>query len=271
MRIRIIVPVIVALTLLVPGLSQAASPDDVLAALQARLEPLVAHTPVTATLDINETHHNGSGDKATTRNGHITLQLRSDDKGLTVQVPATEFERTAAASKASTTDADVDTTSSGMLKSYSLSTGQAMLDFAPVLKQILAVAKPTGQKPVVRNGKPAHLLSFDMPMSPGAKKDSDLKDFSSTVELWLDAEGTPLEVRSQIHNKYRKFLINFSMYSKQSCKLEVMGDRLICLTRHEESGGSGMGESGKSATDSKLTAIHGVSNSSGSQQAAGPG
>lgn len=265
MRIRTLAPIILALTLLVPGLSQATSSDGVLAALHTRIESMVADTPVTATLDIQEMHRNGNGDKTKTRNGHITLQLRSDDNGLTVHVPAAQFERATAASKASATDANADTTSSGMLKNYSLSTSQAMLDFAPLLKQILATVTPTGHKDVTRNGKPAQLLSFDMPMSPSAKKDGDLKDFSGTVELWLDAEGTPLEVRSQTQNKYRKFLISFSTYSKQSCQLEVMGDRLICRTRHEESGGAGMGESGKSVTDSKLTAIHHVSGNQSSE------
>lgn len=255
MQIRPLFVMLFALLILAPPLASAAPVDATLTALKEKLDSYAPVKPVAATFDIRQTSTNKDGDDATTRRGHVRTTLHSSHDELVVRVPASEFDRASAARKASVKDAKADTTSAGILDEFSLTTARTMLDFAPTLRRVLAAAKLTGKKDVTRNGQPAKLLLFDLPKSASAKKDDDLKDFSSTLKLWLDANGVPLALQSTTHSKYRKFLISFSTNSQRSCDLVLMGKRLICRKRHEESGGAGMGQSGKTTTESTLSEI----------------
>lgn len=256
MRIHSVPCSVVALVLLVSSAATATPANDGLATLHTRLSAYVADAPIAATLRISETSTNNDGGKARTRSGHITMQLRSDKSGVTVKVPKAEFDRADDETKPGIKDLDATTSSSGLLGAFSLSTARAMLDFAPALQRMLATSELTAHESVTRNGKPAQLLVFDVPMTASAKKDDDLKDFSSILKVWLGTDGSPLAITQESHSKYRKFLINFSTYSQRSWELAVIGTRLICTKRHEESGGAGMGQSGKSVTETVLGEVH---------------
>ena len=245
----------VALVLLQPALAASADAGDAIAGLTAKLDSFKADAPFSGTLAIRQSSTDGKGDDATTTRGHVAVRLRDNSDGLAVVVPADELARIRAEKQTAADTPGGDTGSAAILDSFSLQTAQAMVDFAPVLKKALASATLRSQKQTTRDGKPAQLLVFDVPLSDKAREKNDIDEYSSTLQLWLGDDDVPLALDVHTRVKVSKFLISFRTYTKRSCRLQLVGTRLICSQRHMEQGGAGMGQSGKSVSDSSLTPV----------------
>jgi hypothetical protein len=107
----------------------------------------------------------------------------------------------------------------------------------------------------VHDGKPAHLLVFDVPLPESAGKEMTVKHYSGQIKVWLGADGAPLAVRNTMQLKGRKWLISVEFGNTTDYATSVIGTRLVVLSRRDEETHSIFGKAGSSVTDALLTPV----------------
>ena len=130
---------------------------------------------------------------------------------------------------------------------------QPMVDFAPVLLRQLDGATLARQSDELHDGKPTHLLVFDVPLPASASKQMTIKHYTGQIMVWLGADGVPVAVRNGMQVKGRKMLISIEFGNTTDYRLGVIGTRLVVLSRHNAETHSVFGKAGSSITDAVLT------------------
>ena len=119
-----------------------------------------------------------------------------------------------------------------------------MVSAAPGLARAVDEAQFKGEKAEAWQGRPARRLSFSVPMSHLSKEQRKyVKDFDSTLDIWIAADGTPLASARRDAVAGRAFVvISFDAKDEESCTYAVSGDRLLTLRRESHNVSSGAGE-----------------------------
>jgi len=227
---------------------------DPLADLRAALQRPAAETPVRARIEVRVTQTQ-SGDGATRQTvKDATITAEEGPQGLRLGWPAQALAdaRKAARQRAANPDAKVQ---DGGLAELDAETAADLLSYAELLLLLLDGATLVEEKNDVRQGRPARLVVFH----PAARMDADdrkmLKSREDTVRLWLDPDGTPLELDRTVELKFSKFFITFSVTNKEARTFARAGNRLIVAAETTEGGGSGLGQSGGQKRQVKVTLL----------------
>ncbi|CAM5248746.1 hypothetical protein [Rhodanobacter lindaniclasticus] len=245
MTSRVILAALLA-ALALPALARADAVSDLRAAL-GKLQPT---QPLAASLRVSTTVHKDDGK---TDRAQLQVGVRSGSDGLGLRFSPELLQRAAAEAAVNAKDKDAPTPIQDLLGQLSPVNVQPMVDYAPVLLRQLDGATLASQRDDTREGKPAHVLVFDVPLPPSANKEMSVKKYTGQLSVWLGSDGVPLAVRNVMAIKGRKLLISIEFGSTTEYALRQVGTRLLAVSRHTEETHSVFGHDGSSVTEAVLT------------------
>ena len=220
---------------------------DGLSDLRASLARLQAQTPLKATLDVKITLRQGDGADATEKQGQASVALEDGSRGLQVLYAKDTLVRMDAESRQLARDPKARTPTVMALAKIDSGEIVPMTSATGSLLRGLEENVFKAEKADSWNGKPARLLTFSVPIDklpPDQRK--YVKQFESTVSIWIGADGTPLASETHTSVKGRAFVVvSFEAIDDRSNTYAVVGDRLLTLRSETHSSSSGAGEHGE--------------------------
>ncbi|MEO8746605.1 MAG: hypothetical protein ABI379_02965 [Rhodanobacter sp.] len=231
--------------LALPGLANA----DAVVDLRGSLSRLQASQPLAASLKVSTTAKNEQGK---TTHAQLQVSVASSGNGLTMGFSPDLLQRASREAAINAKNKDAPTPIGDLLGQLSAVSVQSAADHAPVLLREINGAALTSQRDEVHDGKPTHLLVFDVPLPPSASKRMTIKHYTGQIMVWLDSNGVPSAERTVTEVKGRKFLVSIEFGNTSNYRLGTVGSRLVVLSRHSEESHSVFGQSGSSVTDAVL-------------------
>ncbi len=220
---------------------------DGLSDLKSALARLQAQTPLKATLEVKTTERHGDGADAQEKQGQASVALEDGARGLQVLYAKDTLSRMDAESRQLARDPKAKTPT--VLAIGKLDSGEIvpMTSATASLLRGLEENVFKAEKADTWNGKPARLLTFSMPLEKLPEQQRKyIKQFDSTVSIWIGADGTPLASETHTSVKGRAFVVvSFEALDDRSCTYGVIGDRLLTLRSEMHSSSSGAGERGE--------------------------
>lgn len=232
-----------AATLLAAPLAHA----DGLADLKAALARLQAQTPLKATLEVKTTEKEGEGADAVQKQGEASIALEDGPRGLQVLYAKDLLARVETESRQLARDPKAKTPATWALGKLDSSELLRMSSAANALGRRLDESVFKSEKVDSFGGKPARLLTFTLPLSRLPEQQRKyVKEFDSTLSIWIAADGTPLASATSTTVKGRAFVVvSFEALDEDSLTYGVAGDRLVTLRSENHSTSSGAGEHGE--------------------------
>ena len=217
---------------------------DGLADLKSALARLQGQTPLVATLEVRTTERQGDGADAVEKLGLASVAVEDGARGLQVLYAKETLARMDAESRQLARDPNAKTPTAWALAKLASSDLVPIVSAAPALSRGLDENPFKGEKADAWNGRPARLLTFAVPVEklpPQQRK--YVRQFDSTVSIWIAADGTPLASSARTTVKGRAFVVvGFEAVDERSCTYGVVGDRLVALRGEEHTSSSGAGE-----------------------------
>ncbi len=247
MTSRVILAALLA-ALALPALARADAVSD----LRATLGKLQPAQPLLATARVSSTVKKEDGK---IERAQLQLGVRSGTDGLELHFSPELLQRAAAEAAVNAKNKDAPTPVQDLLGQLSPVNVQPMVNYAPVLLRQLDGATLASQRDDTRNGKPARLLVFDVPMPPSANKEMSVKKYAGQLSVWLGADGVPVAVRNMLAIKGRKLLISIEFGTTTDYALQQVGTRLLAVSRRTEENHSMLGHDGSSVTEATLTPL----------------
>jgi hypothetical protein len=220
---------------------------DGLADLRTALARLQAQTPLKATLDVRTMERHGDGAEATEKQGQASVGLEDGVRGLQVLYAKDLLTRMDAESRQLVRDPKAKTPTVWALGKLDSSEMLPMTSAAQALARNVDEAVFKAEKADSYAGKPARLLTFTVPMGKLSEQQRKyVKEFDSTLSVWIGPDGTPLASESHTNLKGRAFVVvTFEAVDETSATYAVLGDRLLTLRSENHSTSSGAGEKGE--------------------------
>lgn len=238
-------------SIFVLGLALAsAAQADALADLRGKLAGLQGDTPYRGTLSLRSTVTDG---KKPATHAQLQVSVASGADGLHVGFAPALLARAATEEAAQAKNPDTPTPVSDALGKLSPDRLQAVLNMGPALLRALEGASLRSQRDEVHDGKPAHLLVFDVPSGVGTDDRDAIKHYQGTLSVWLGADGVPVAMAEQRDYQGRKFFISFSLGNDTTSTLTRVGNRLVASARRAENKTAGFGQSNHSVIETTLT------------------
>lgn len=217
---------------------------DGLADLKAALARAGATSPLRAALETRTWRRLGEGREADEDSGRAGVLAEDGPKGLEIVHPRELTARIDAELRAKARDPNSKTPALGALEELRLRDVMVHASAAPVLQRMIERGHLKAERAVTHQGKPARLLTFDIPISTLSTRDRKYaKQFKSTLEVWISADGVPLASRLQQAIGGRAFVVvSFESSYQEECQYALAGDRLLVLRRETRSSAAGAGE-----------------------------
>lgn len=235
-------------------LSVSVAHADAASDLHATLARLQPAQPLAATLRVSSTVHD-AGDASKNTQATLQVGVASGADGLHIGFSPALLQRASQEAAANAKNKDAPTPVADLLARLNPVSVQPMVDFAPALQHKLDGAILASQRDEVHDGKPAHLLVFDVPLPPSANKQMTVKHYTGQLNVWLGSDGVPTAVQETMQIKGRKLLISIDFGNTTRYALRVIGTRLLAVSRHAEETHSVFGHAGDSVTDAVLTPV----------------
>lgn len=234
---------ILAATLLAAPLARA----DGLADLRAALARLQAQTPLKATLEVKTSEQQGEGADAVQKEGEASIALEDGARGLQVLYSRDLIARMEAESRQLVRDPQAKTPTVWALDKLDTSDVLRMASAANALGRRLDESVFKSEKADTFGGRPARLLTFTSPLSRlPVQQRKYVKEFDSTLSVWIAADGTPLASATNTLVKGRAFVVvSFEAVDEDKLTYGVVGDRLMTLRSESHTASSGAGERGE--------------------------
>jgi hypothetical protein len=238
------------LRLFLAGLFFSYLSADGLSDLKNALGRYEAKSTVRGTLEVQTWSRQGRDAGATETRGRATATVEYGQQGLRMQwrqpfLQQIDRETRARSSSNPPTNQALNATwAMGMRDTYNL------MNPVEVLLRMLENATLISEGRESYNGTQVRVLNFSVPMTSEFNRLRRwLRDFTSTVKIWIDSDGTPLGFSQKAQIKARAFIvISMEQTREESLTYANVGDHLICV-RHEESQEfQGGGEHGSSRT-----------------------
>lgn len=236
------------------AMSSGTGRADGLAELKAALQTLSGQQAIKGTITAKTQHRQGEGQEATTEVGAASLAIEDSTQGLQLQFAPDTLARLQAEKQARENDALAKTPTQQGLGALGYAEIRAMTAAADSLRNELARATFKNEVTDTWNGRPARLLNFDL--GPGKLRAQDQKYIKKTegsLLIWIAADGTPLESRSQMKLSGRAMVvISFETVLSAKVLYQRQGDRLIATRRESQNSASGAGEKGEDKNELSL-------------------
>jgi len=228
---------------------------DGVADLKAALARLPGSTPLKGTLTVNRWNKNGEGKEAVELSGQASAWVEDGPLGLRVMWDRALLSKFGQEGRATRKDPDAKTPTTMGLNALTPRLVADRINAAEAVAGELEHANFQGEKAETWNGRPARLLSFDL-TTGGLNKQTRkyVKEFTGTVQIWIDEAGVPLATTTKASVKGRFFLVaSFSQEREESYTYQKVGDRLVCVKSEFSSSGSGAGEKQRLRDTSSFT------------------
>ena len=238
-----------ATALLGLGLNASA---DTLTDFKAALQRLQGDTPLKGQISVkSETRSNEGKDDAETEQGQAALPFEDGQPGLRLQYPQPLLSRAQAERQARDSNPKAAAPTHNGLRELDYSAVRELTRPAEVLARHVARGSFKGERSDTWQGKPAKVLSFELPMG---KPNKYVKSFENLLEVWIGNDGLPLAARSRHKVSGRAMMVfSFEQQGEDEWQFNVVGDRLVAVRKSSQSSGSGGGEKGVTKRDYTLS------------------
>lgn len=235
-------PLLAAATAL--ALASPSARADGLADLKAALARLQGNAPLKGSYEMNLWRRQGEGAEAEEAQAQVSVGLDDGARGLQVLYGRDLLARIDAEQRAGVRDTRAKTPTLDAVGELRIESLKGVVAAAPALARALESAQFKSETAQLWNGKPARLLSFEMPLDKLPERQRRyVKKFDVAFDIWIAADGTPLASRMRQNVSGRAFVVvSFKAANDENRSYGVVGDRLVVL-RHEFHGqSSGAGE-----------------------------
>ncbi len=228
---------------------------DGLADLKSALTRLSGHTPVKGVLESKTWNRQGSGKDLEERNGVASVAIEDSPRGLQMLYTRELLSKAEAEELAREKDKKIQTPTLSAMRDISSGELRPMIFAAKALSRNVEKGVFKAEKAEAYQGKPARLLTFDIPVATLPEKEREYtKKFESTLSVWIGADGTPLASRLVQSSSNRAFMVvSWEQASDEQNVYAQVGERLVTVRRETKGSGSGMGEKGESRAVKTLT------------------
>ncbi len=236
-------PLLAAASLLL-AIAAAPAHADGLSDMKAALERASVATPVKATIEARTWRRTGEGKEAEDDAGQVSLGIDDGPRGLNILYSKEILARIENDKKLKAKNADAKTPTATALQELSPSNVLPFISAAPTLTRSIEKAVLKGERAEAYQGKPARVLTFEIPMSTLSKQTLKYaKKFDSTLEIWIGADGMPLASRNRTSVSGRAFVVvSFESTSEENSVYAQVGERLVTVKRDARGSSSGAGE-----------------------------
>ena len=223
---------------------------DGLSDFKAAIARLQGQTPVKAVVDLKTTNVQGEGKEREENTAQGSVIVEESERGLQVVFSKDLLNRADNEARNKEKNPKAKTPTQDAIGQYNTGTLRGLLNAATNLNRSLEKAMFKSEKQDNYNGKPARLLSFQIPLDKLEEKDRKyVKEFESNIDIWIAADGTPLASRSTQNVAGRAFVvISFNSKSEEQTSYTTVGNRLVAVRKESKGSASGAGEKGESSS-----------------------
>jgi len=203
------------------------------------------------TLEVQTSVTQGKGKDATEIRGRASASVDYSSQGLRMQWSRPFLQQLdQEAQQRTKNNTRSDNQASNALWAMELRRTYHLLDAAGELSRMVDAASFLSEGQETLNGRPVRVLQFSLPQSGAPERFRRwISEFTSTVKIWIDAEGNPISFRQNNNVKYRAFLvISFEQTQETNISYSAIGDHLVSVRHEEKQEGGGAGEYGSSRT-----------------------
>jgi hypothetical protein len=238
------------LRFLLPLLLSGHLAADGLSDFRAALSRYTAKSTVKGTLEVQTWSKQGKGKDATETRGQATAWVEYGPQGLQMRWNRALLNQLDREARMRAKDAAQTNRASNAIWQMDLRRTYNLLDASKELSEILETATFLSEGTEPLNGRPTRVLRFSVPQSGVQERFRRwIKEFESTVKIWIDKDGSPLSYWQSAHAKARAFLvITFEQTQEVSITYSSRGDNLVCLSVEEKQEFGGGGEYNSSRT-----------------------
>lgn len=217
---------------------------DALGELKAALARSAAQAPLRAAIDTRTWRKLGEGADAEEMQGQAGVLVEDGARGLSVTHAKEIMARMERELLARARDANSKTPTLSALDEVGPRDLAALTSAAASLARAIERGVFKGERADTYQDKPARALSFEMPITTLSDRERKYaKKFSSQLDVWIGADGTPLASRARVSASGRAFIvIGFEFGSDEDSVYGLSDGRLVTLRRESRSRFSGPGE-----------------------------
>ena len=212
--------------------------------LKSALNRLQAQSNVKAIMEVKSSRKQGEDKEAIETSGQINVNLEDGSRGMQISFPKEVLNKLEQEARARIKDKESKSPTRQASFDVSPEESQMMLSAVNVLQRQIEEASFKSEKSELYNGKPARLLTFEFGMErlPASAK-KYIKSFESRLEIWINADGTPLASKLVEQGNGRAFIVvSFQQASEEHNVYQVVGDRLLITRRESKNKSNGAGE-----------------------------
>jgi hypothetical protein len=239
---------------LLAGTSLSARADG-LGDLRAALQRASGQAPVKAAIDLRTWQRLGDGPDAD--QGQIALTVEDGANGLHLSYPRATVARIESEQRARARNPDAKTPTLAALRGFDTLDILPMVSTGSWLTRMIDRAVFRGERSDTHAGKPARLLTFEVPLSALNKRERKYAPrLDSVFEVWTAADGTPLASRTTQTLFGRAFVvIGFEARLEDESLFGMVGDRLLTLRKVTRNSTAGAGEKDERKTTQTLQVL----------------
>lgn len=224
---------------------------DALSDFKTTLQRLQGETPLKGQVSVkSETRSNEGKDDAESEQGQASLPFEDGQPGLRLQYPQALLSKAQAERQARDSNPKAHAPTHTGLGLLAYSEVRELTRPAELLARHVQRGSFKGERSEAWQGKPAKVLSFELPMG---RPNKYVKSFENQLDVWVGADGQPLAARSRYKLSGRAMMVfSFEQQGEDEWQFGVVGDRLVTLRKSSHSSGSGGGEKGQTKKEYAL-------------------
>jgi hypothetical protein len=217
---------------------------DALADFKAALARSALQAPVRAAIESSTWRKLGEGAAAEEDSGQASVLADDGPRGLSLTHAKDMVLRMEHELRARARNPNSKTPTLAALEEVGPRDVLGLTSAAAALSRAIERGVFKGERADSYQGKPVRVLSFEMPISTLSDRERKYaKKFSSLLDVWIGADGTPLASRARASASGRAFIvIGFEFGSDEDSVYGLAGGRLLTLRKESRTRFSGPGE-----------------------------
>lgn len=208
---------------------------DSVSALLSRLEQLEGSQAVEVRVESEQWRADGKGENREEFEVAVDMRVGSGPDGYRLHYDKALLERLEKESESLIKDPDAITKTSDFMWQLDLNEVRPLLDTARFLRREVRRSEFKNSEEDTYNDRPATRLTFgrDKQVVDGRMR-KYVKQFDSSLEIWVDDQGTPLASRLKTHAKGSLLFVIRGEYREEATRhYRTLNDRLI-TRQHEQ-------------------------------------
>ncbi len=212
--------------------------------LQSALERLQGTAPISAQLETEVWSTTGDDEDKTETHALASVLLKDDENGFQMLYKAPLLSVMEQEQEAAVTDPGAKTPTLEAVAALTPNDLRSMLSAANMLKRQLEDSEFTQEESSTYEGSAARLLTFEKGLEALPENEREhVKEFESTIKVWIADNGTPLASESNMRVKGRfMVVIKFEFTEAATNRYVTEGQRLVVVERESHNHSSGAGE-----------------------------